>query len=86
MRRLSGRVIRATTLSFAAAFAGGALAPSAHAQQTQTAPVAQLPPTLLDPVSIDATRTTRPVSQVPGSVSVVEGEQIQRQQPTPTAI
>ncbi|MBX3499454.1 MAG: TonB-dependent hemoglobin/transferrin/lactoferrin family receptor [Alphaproteobacteria bacterium] len=77
-RRVSGRIVRATSLSIAAAFAGGALAASALAQTTPATPI---PATVLDPVSIDATRTARPVSQVPGSVSVVEGEQIDRQQP-----
>lgn len=79
MRRLSGRAVRATTLSIAAAFAGGAFVTSALAQQT--VPMPTIPATVLDPVSIDAMRTAKPVSQVPGSVSVVEGEQIERQQP-----
>ena len=79
MRRLSGRTIRATTLSITAAFAVGTLA--ASVALAQTTPVTTIPATILDPVSIDALRTARPVSQVPGSVSVVEGEQIERQQP-----
>lgn len=77
-RRNHGRTVRATSLSIAAVFAGGALATSALAQ---TVPVTPVPPTILEPLSIDATRTARPVSRVPGSVSVVEGEQIERQQP-----
>jgi len=79
MRRLSGRTVRATTLSIAAAFAGGTLATSVAL--AQTTPVTPIPASVLDPVSVDALRTARPVSQVPGSVSVVEGEQIERQQP-----
>lgn len=77
-RHLSGRTVRATALPLAAACVGAALASPALAQ---TAPVAQLPTTVLDPISIDATRTAKPVSQVPGSVSVVDGERIERQQP-----
>jgi hemoglobin/transferrin/lactoferrin receptor protein len=72
-RHAAGRAARATTLSFAAVLAAAATALA----QTQ----AQTPPLQLDPVSIDALRTARPVFQVPGSVSVVEGEQIERQQP-----
>lgn len=61
-----------------------AAAPATLAQTPPATPPssqAQVPTTVLDPVSIDAMRTARPVSQVPGSVSVVEGEQIERQQP-----
>lgn len=82
MRRISGRTVRATTLSFAAAFAGAALAATAQAQTPPTpTPVTTVPPTVLDTVSIDATRSARPVFNVPGSTSVVEGETIDRRQP-----
>lgn len=47
----------------------------------QTAPSTSAPPVTLDPISIDAMRAAKPVSQVPGSVSVVDGEQLDRQQP-----
>ena len=77
-RSAAGRAVRATTLSFAAALAA---APTAMAQTAPAPAQAQMPPIQLDPISIDALRTARPVSQVPGSVSVVDGLQIERQQP-----
>lgn len=73
-RRIAGRTVRVASLSMAAAL-------SAASVLAQTAPVTSPPPTVLDPVSIDATRTTRPLFDVPGSVSVVEGERIERRQP-----
>jgi hemoglobin/transferrin/lactoferrin receptor protein len=79
MRRLSRRAVRATALMIAATLAGGALAESVA--MAQTAPSTSTPLFTLDPISVDAMRTAKPVSQVPGSVSVVEGEQLDRQQP-----
>src|SRR5688572_8809672 len=73
-RRIAGRTVRATTLSIAAVL-------SATSALAQTTPVTPIPATVLDPVSIDATRSTRPLFNVPGSVSVVEGETIDRRQP-----